>query len=234
MPSRPPPVKLHLGCGPTRLDGWLNCDLSPGPAVDCAFDLDQPWPFPDHAVEEIYASHVLEHLKHPYRFFSEAWRVLGPNRQMLVRVPYGAHRAAWWDLEHQRPWFGESFCFLQPGYAEAVGNPQHDGWRAYFSVELVDMRLSARWARRLRWRWLRPWLVRWANECQDFCEELWVYLVALKTPESVAQFLRSRPANLIPCRYVVYRHHAEGRNLARSEPTTLIPVAELQAANAFQ
>jgi SAM-dependent methyltransferase len=128
------PVLLHLGCGGQRQAGWINCDLTPGPAVDVTFDLLKPWPFPADCADEIYASHVLEHLHDPCAFFREAWRVLKAGHRLHLRLPYGGHRAAWWDHTHVKPWFAESFCFLQPGYAEAIGNPQHDAWDTPFGI----------------------------------------------------------------------------------------------------
>jgi predicted SAM-dependent methyltransferase len=54
--------KLHLGCGDIRLDGWLNIDARPGPAVDAVCDLTDLAPVcgPSEA-DAVYACHVLEH-----------------------------------------------------------------------------------------------------------------------------------------------------------------------------
>ena len=226
-------LRLNVGCGKGRIEGWVNCDLHPGPNVDEVFDCQGKWPFPDDAAQDLTASHMLEHLDDPKAFFREAWRVLMPNGAMAIRVPYGGHRAAWWDLEHKRPWFAESFAFVQPGYAEAVGNPQHDDWRWPFSVEYCDFRLAPQLARRLRWKWVRKLAVEWINAVPDWCEELYVYLFALKTPEAVAHWRTTRAGQVIPARYVAYRHHLEGREKRAGEPAELIPLAELDAVNGY-
>src|SRR5216117_2060518 len=116
------PLKIHIGCGNHRIPGYVNCDLHQTGATDRVFDCTGPWPFPDNSASTIYCSHTLEHLADFKGFFKEAYRVLQPDGNLQLRVPYGGHRAAWWDVTHLRPWFAESFCFLQPGYDSAVSN----------------------------------------------------------------------------------------------------------------
>ena len=226
-------LRMNVGCGKGRVEGFVNCDLFPGSNVDEVFDCQGKWPFPDDSAQDVVASHVLEHLEDPKAFFREAWRVLIPNGSMAIRVPYGGHRAAWWDLEHKRPWFAESFAFVQPKYAASVGNPEHAGWRWYYSVEYVDFRLSPMPARYLRRKWQRRLLVPWVNAVPDWCEELFVYLYALKTDEAVEQWCRTRAGQVIPARYIAYRHHLEARAKRPDEPSELIPLAELDAINGY-
>ena len=53
------PMKLHIACGPKHIEGYLNTDLRPGPAVDKVLDAREPLPVSVYS--EIYACHVLEH-----------------------------------------------------------------------------------------------------------------------------------------------------------------------------
>lgn len=247
-PTRPPKVvslvrpetasaellKLHLGCGYRRQDGWVNADLYPTPATDVTFDACARWPFADAVVGYCYASHVLEHLPDPKAFFREAWRVLQPHGSMLLRLPYGGHRSAWWDLEHLRPWFAENFCFLQPGYALAIGNPQHEAWAWPFGIERIDLRLSGGltwWCQR---RWRRRLLVKGLEYLAGAVEELWVYLFALKRAEDVAQYQQTHEAHVVPARYVIYRHQLEDRGLRPGEGVELVPVAEPVCVNGYR
>lgn len=84
-----PPTRLHIGCGPRRLAGWVNADLvshKPGVVTDIELtDL----PYVDGSVDEILAEHVLEHLS-----FAEealAWpemaRVLRRGGRLTLEVP---------------------------------------------------------------------------------------------------------------------------------------------------
>jgi predicted SAM-dependent methyltransferase len=54
--------KLHLGCGPNELSGWLNTDLrSISPSV-IYVDIMESLPFPDESLDYIYSEHLIEHI----------------------------------------------------------------------------------------------------------------------------------------------------------------------------
>jgi len=53
-------MKLHLGCGPLALSGWINIDNQPYPGVDRVLDVTAGLPFED--VQFIFAEHFIEHL----------------------------------------------------------------------------------------------------------------------------------------------------------------------------
>lgn len=56
-------MKLNLGSGNKYKEGWINIDINEGlPSVDLIHDLKDLLPYEDNSVEEIYASHVLEHI----------------------------------------------------------------------------------------------------------------------------------------------------------------------------
>lgn len=62
-PYRRPPaeeLRLHVGSGTQRLEGWVNVDLRKLPEVDVALDVRDGLPFRD--VDKVYAEHFLEHL----------------------------------------------------------------------------------------------------------------------------------------------------------------------------
>jgi predicted SAM-dependent methyltransferase len=82
------PIRLHMG-GTERVDGWTNINIQPGECVDIVADVRDLSAFGDGTVEEIYASHVLEHL--PFTAAGEAldeWhRALRPGGRLRVAVP---------------------------------------------------------------------------------------------------------------------------------------------------
>jgi SAM-dependent methyltransferase len=224
-------MKLHVGCGAGRLEGWVNCDKYAAPNVDLVFDLEAPWPFEDDSVEAIYGSHVLEHLARFPVFFDEAHRVLIDQGEMHLRVPYGMHRAAWWDPTHVRPWVAESFCHLQPGYQEAIANRQHQHLRRHWEVVYTQLRLCQALAPVLKRTWQRRLVVPFIKYLTDVFEELFVGLKALKTPASLATFTRDAAA--VPVQYIMYEHDLEQRPIRAGEELVLLRIATGQLAGAY-
>lgn len=81
-------IKLNVGCGRNRKDGWVNIDLSE--EADLQLDLREPLPFPDNAASFIYSEHFFEHLEYPgqaLNFLKESLRVLQPGGLFSVGVP---------------------------------------------------------------------------------------------------------------------------------------------------
>jgi len=81
------PIRLHLGCGQTRLEGFINIDLV-GSEADRLMDATR-LEFADGSIDEIYSSHLVEHFA--YGKFLKAlanWhRVLRPGGLLTIRCP---------------------------------------------------------------------------------------------------------------------------------------------------
>lgn len=82
-----PMVKLNVGGGDDRRDGYLTVDLRRDVA-DVVADAGH-LPFPDSSVAEVLASDVLEHMSewHLPAVLAELWRVLGPRGRLVAKVP---------------------------------------------------------------------------------------------------------------------------------------------------
>jgi predicted SAM-dependent methyltransferase len=81
-------MKLHLGSGPVRFEGWLNIDLD-APQADMHLDLRQPLPFDDASVEYIMNEHFIEHLtrENALALLTECRRVLSTNGVLRLSTP---------------------------------------------------------------------------------------------------------------------------------------------------
>jgi predicted SAM-dependent methyltransferase len=80
-------VRLHVGSGSARIEGWVNVDREPLPGVDVVADVTQGLRFED--VEAVYAEHFLEHLRvdAALDFLLEVRRVLRPGAWLRLSTP---------------------------------------------------------------------------------------------------------------------------------------------------
>lgn len=56
-------IKLDIGCGENKQDGFIGMDVRPLKGVDIVHNLEKfPYPLPDESVSLVTASHLLEHI----------------------------------------------------------------------------------------------------------------------------------------------------------------------------
>lgn len=82
-------IRVHLGCGVKRLDGWIHVDAQPQPMLDHQTTVDNLHMFKDNSVDEIYACHVLEHVgrKQVDNVIREWNRILKVGGIVRISVP---------------------------------------------------------------------------------------------------------------------------------------------------
>ena len=82
-------MKLHLGCGNNKLEGWINIDSVEAFQPDLVCDISRSLPYDDLSVDEILAEDLLEHFDKYLRFvvFYEWVRVLKIGGTVTVQVP---------------------------------------------------------------------------------------------------------------------------------------------------
>lgn len=85
----PEKVRLHIG-GTERRAGWKILNVQPGPDADYVGDCTDLSRFADESVDEVYASHVHEHLGYQQelpRALAEVHRILKPGGIFRIAVP---------------------------------------------------------------------------------------------------------------------------------------------------
>jgi len=82
-------MKLHLGCGTKKKEGWINIDSVAALQPDLVYDISQPLPYDDLTVDEVLAEDLLEHFDKYLRFvvFYEWVRVLKIGGTITLQVP---------------------------------------------------------------------------------------------------------------------------------------------------
>ena len=99
-------LRLNLGCGTKRLDGYINVDKFGDP--DLCFDLETfPYPWENNSVVEIVMHHVLEHLGQQtatyLKIIQELYRICQPEAKIHIRVPHHRSDRYYHDPTHVRP-----------------------------------------------------------------------------------------------------------------------------------
>lgn len=110
-------LKLNLGCGFNKLDGYVNIDAFAGCEPDLLWDLEHtPWPFEDDSVGLINANHVLEHLGEAKQTFfaivKELYRIVRHGGELRVNVPHPLHMSYLTDPTHVRCFTTDTFRML--------------------------------------------------------------------------------------------------------------------------
>lgn len=93
-------MKLNLGCGNKRKNGFLGVDAFPCAAVDVLADLTHPLPFADASIEEIWLDNVIEHIPDIPALMREIHRIGRPGAKLTIITPHFASLASWRDPTH--------------------------------------------------------------------------------------------------------------------------------------
>lgn len=191
-----------LGCGEMPYKEWLlnYADAYTGVdwgstlhelRADILADLNKPLPIKAEVADTVISLSVMEHLREPQVFLSEANRILKRGGTIIVQVPF-----MWWV--HEAPYdyyrytrFGLQYLFEKVGFIDVQVYPQTGFWTMwtlkfnYQTIRLirgpwpirkaVDLLLRGVWAINQR---IAPWLDKyWKCEA----ETAGYFVVAKKT-----------------------------------------------------
>jgi SAM-dependent methyltransferase len=115
-------LKLDLGCGDNKREGFKGVDFVKTKSTDYVHDLMKtPWPFKTNSVEEIHCSHFFEHIPAKMRpkFMDEIYRVLAPDGKATIICPYFKSVRAIQDFSHEWPPIAENtFLYFNKKWRE--------------------------------------------------------------------------------------------------------------------
>ena len=151
----PKGIKIDLGCGANKQDGFFGIDLFKLPGVDLVWDLEKtPYPLPSDCASLLLASHIVEHINpHKGKFIevmNEWWRLLQVGGQLMIATPYAGSFGYFKDTKHCNPCNEATWSYSDP-----ETNPQTDPdrlwgfykpkpwkivqnvWKSYGNIEIL-------------------------------------------------------------------------------------------------
>ena len=101
-------IRLNLGCGQNKKDGYVNVDKYDTFEPDRVWDLERcPWPFDSDSVTEVVMHHSLEHMGASTEGFlaimQELYRVCAAGAVIAIDVPHPRGDGYAGDPTHVRP-----------------------------------------------------------------------------------------------------------------------------------
>lgn len=137
-----PLIKLDLGCGGKKREGYIGLDAIKFDGVDHILNLGKdPWPFINDSVDEASSSHFLEHLTAVERihFVNELYRVLKVGAKFELIVPHWGSCRAYGDPTHQWPPISEFYFYYMDKKWRDENAPHTDveHWKDGFACDFA-------------------------------------------------------------------------------------------------
>jgi ubiquinone/menaquinone biosynthesis C-methylase UbiE len=109
------PIRLDIGCGEWKHEGFIGVDRFPYKGVDKIIDLErESLPYENESVDEIYASHFIEHTLNPNKVILDMIRVLKVGGRLTIKVPFYTCVSAY-DPGHKSFYSPYSFAYYTRG-----------------------------------------------------------------------------------------------------------------------
>lgn len=114
-------IKLDLGCGGHKQEGFLGMDMRKTPCVDIVHNIQEfPFPLPDECCSVILASHIIEHINPAnqtvLKLFNELWRIMEVGGQLWISLPYGMSHGYIQDPTHCNPCNESTWQYFDPDF----------------------------------------------------------------------------------------------------------------------
>ncbi|MBN1832757.1 MAG: glycosyltransferase [Deltaproteobacteria bacterium] len=118
-------VKLDLGCGKLKREGFIGLDVKAMPGVDIVCDISQGIPIKNDCADYIIADNLMEHIGDEFiDVMNNIWDICKIGAILKIVVP-GAHTsAAFQDPTHKRFFVKDTFDYF---------NIDHERWKIYGS-----------------------------------------------------------------------------------------------------
>lgn len=119
-------LRIQLGGGAQRKEGFLNIDILPLGSVDIVADIEKGIPLPDNSVIEVSADYLLEHIRDTSALMRELYRVCKSDATLHIKVPYFKSTAAFKDPTHVAFFTERTFEYFDRRYVEEGALPEYN------------------------------------------------------------------------------------------------------------
>jgi SAM-dependent methyltransferase len=135
MNTKQKPLMLDLGCGNKKRPGTIGVDYNSRVDGDISHNLNCfPYPFETGTVDRVFIDNCLEHLESPMSVMEEIHRILKPNGEVKVIVPYFRSPSAFHDPTHKTFYTILSFSYYDPEHPICK---RYDYTQAHFKVQKI-------------------------------------------------------------------------------------------------
>lgn len=137
-------IKINIGSGFKRFDGYKNVDDDPLVYPDYIVDLNKGLlPFEDNQITGVIAHHILEHIGDGFlTLMKELYRVCEHGAILDIRVPHHFHEIYINDPTHVRPITVEGMRLFSKKYCEehvkSMGSSNGMALKFGVDFEIVD------------------------------------------------------------------------------------------------
>ena len=108
-------MKLNLGCGFDKMEGYINCDISPEVNPDMIVDLEKELSFENNSISEIIINHTLEHITNFIQLMHELHRVTKDKAMIIIKTPFYSSWGQFNDPTHVRFFTPFTFNYFKKG-----------------------------------------------------------------------------------------------------------------------
>jgi len=146
-------IKVELGCGKTKHEGYLGIDRFDLPGVDIVADLNNGIPLDENKVDLILACHFLEHIDNLYSIMEEIFRVCKHKAIVLILAPYHMQTTNYANFYHKQAFNEDTFRFFTNDqftyiddkeyynpHALSWGLSQSDNSSSSINFQILDMK----------------------------------------------------------------------------------------------
>lgn len=126
-------VRIDLGCGHTKAEGYLGIDRYNLPGVDIVADVNRGIPLEDNSVDIVLCSHSLEHFDNIFFIMEEIYRVCKHRSLIYVLSPYHMETVNFANFYHKQVFNESTFRFFTSDSTTPIDkrdyyNPHAGNW----------------------------------------------------------------------------------------------------------